>query len=134
MIVWVAVGMVTRKWFSFSLYGSVELPEYAFLACFLLSLGRTLREGGHIRIPVLYDKLPQRGKPWVDLVVDIATIAYLVLMMMVTSIQVMKSYEVGAVSYVLEWPMWAVQLLLPVGFAIFFLQFLVGMISERWRS
>lgn len=46
----------------------VELQWYLFSLVFLLGAAATLASNGHVRVDVLYGRLPRRGKVWVDLV------------------------------------------------------------------
>ena len=46
----------------------IELQWYMFSALFLLGAAYTLKEGGHVRVDVLYGRLGDRGKAWIDLV------------------------------------------------------------------
>ncbi len=45
----------------------LEGQWYLFSAVFLLAAALTLREGAHVRVDVLYGRLPERGRAWVDL-------------------------------------------------------------------
>ncbi|MDF1800939.1 MAG: TRAP transporter small permease subunit [Planctomycetota bacterium] len=46
----------------------VELSWYLFSIVFLLAAPWALRQGAHVRVDVLYGRLGQRGKAWIDLV------------------------------------------------------------------
>ena len=46
----------------------IELQWYLFSLVFLLGAAYTLRRGAHVRVDVLYGRLSERGKAWIDLV------------------------------------------------------------------
>ncbi len=46
----------------------VELQWYLFSLVFLLGAAYTLGKNGHVRVDVLYGRLGDRGKVWIDLV------------------------------------------------------------------
>jgi TRAP-type mannitol/chloroaromatic compound transport system permease small subunit len=45
----------------------LELQQYLFSALFLLSAAATLARNGHVRVDVLYTRLSQRARSWIDL-------------------------------------------------------------------
>lgn len=46
----------------------IELQWYLFSLVFLLGAAYTFRRGAHVRVDLLYGRLDERGKAWVDLV------------------------------------------------------------------
>ncbi len=46
----------------------LELQWYLFSLVFLLGAPHALRTGGHVRVDVLYEGLPARGRCWIDLI------------------------------------------------------------------
>jgi len=46
----------------------IELQWYLFSLVFLLGAAYTLRHGSHVRVDLLYGRLGERGKAWIDLV------------------------------------------------------------------
>ncbi len=46
----------------------LELQQYLFSLVFLLGAAYTLRRGAHVRVDVLYGRLSERGRAWIDLV------------------------------------------------------------------
>ena len=46
----------------------IELQWYLFSLVFLLGAAYTLRRGAHVRVDLLYGRLGERGKAWIDLV------------------------------------------------------------------
>lgn len=46
----------------------LEMQWYLFSLIFLLGAAYTLRHDGHVRVDLLYSRLSERGKAWLDLV------------------------------------------------------------------
>ncbi len=46
----------------------IELQWYLFSLLFLLGAAYALKEGAHVRVDVLYQRLSVRGKAWVDVI------------------------------------------------------------------
>ncbi len=46
----------------------LELQWYLFSLVFLLGAAYTLRRGAHVRVDLVYGRLSERGKAWIDLV------------------------------------------------------------------
>jgi TRAP-type mannitol/chloroaromatic compound transport system permease small subunit len=62
-----ATNAVIRKLFSTSSNAWLELQWYLFGAAFLLAAAYTLRENGHVRIDVLYGRVSEKTRQWIDL-------------------------------------------------------------------
>lgn len=45
----------------------IELQWYLFSAVFLLAAAGTLARDGHVRVDVIYGRLPRRNRAWIDL-------------------------------------------------------------------
>ncbi|MGH1485666.1 MAG: TRAP transporter small permease subunit [Cellvibrionaceae bacterium] len=48
--------------------GMQELEWHWFSIMFLMGLGYTLRENGHVRVDVFYDNFPRRTQSWINII------------------------------------------------------------------
>ncbi len=48
--------------------GMQELEWHWFSVMFLLGLGYTLRENGHVRVDVFYDNFPRKAQAWINII------------------------------------------------------------------
>lgn len=111
-----AFDMASNAW--------LELQWYLFAAIFLLAAGYTLKHNGHVRIDILYGRLTERGRAWVDL---IGTLFFLLpfslLMLWFSWPSFVDAFQHSEMSPdaggLLRWP---VRLLIPLGFALLALQ------------
>jgi TRAP-type mannitol/chloroaromatic compound transport system permease small subunit len=63
-----AGNAVIRKLFSISSNAWLELQWYLFGAVFMLAAAYTLQRNEHIRIDIVSNMLPKRGRDWIDVI------------------------------------------------------------------
>ena len=115
---------VTRKLFSISSNAWLELQWYLFGAAFMLAAAYTLRQNEHVRIDVLYGRVSDRTRQWIDLLGHLFFLMpFSLLMVNYLYPYVMSSYRSGEVSTnsggLIIWPAKAVLL---IGFILLSLQ------------
>lgn len=94
-----ATNAVIRKLFSVSSNAWLELQWYLFGAAFLLAAAYTLRENGHVRIDVIYGRVSERTRQWIDLLGHLFFLMPFTLLMVVYLVPyVTQSYSSGEVS------------------------------------
>jgi TRAP-type mannitol/chloroaromatic compound transport system permease small subunit len=119
-----AGNAVMRYGFNSSSNAWLEIQWYLFGLIFLLGAGYTLKHNGHVRIDLLYGRMGPRAQAWVDLLGGIVfllpmsgLIAWLGWGFFWASVSVGEtSPDAGGL---LRWP---IKLMVPVGFALLFLQ------------
>jgi TRAP-type mannitol/chloroaromatic compound transport system permease small subunit len=126
-----AFNAISRKAFSISSNGMLEIQWYLFAAVFLLCAGYTLLNNEHVRVDVLLSRLSRRKQLLVELfglIVFLMPVAVLVLALSWTPF--MDAYTSGETSSnaggLVRWP---VKLLIPVGFMLLLLQALSQVIK-----
>ena len=121
----VSAGNATVRYlFDMSSNGWLELQWYLFSAVFLLGAGYTLLHNEHVRIDLIFARLPARRRAWIDLFGGIIFLLPMAIVIMVLSWPVfIESYlrhEVSAdAGGLLRWP---AKLLVPAGFLLLSLQ------------
>jgi TRAP-type mannitol/chloroaromatic compound transport system permease small subunit len=94
-----ATNAVVRKLFSVSSNAWLELQWYLFGASFLLAAAYTLRENGHVRIDILYGRVTDRTRQWIDLLGHLFFLMPFALLMIWYLVPyVSQSYASGEVS------------------------------------
>ena len=61
-------GVQGTDFFRFSSNAFLELQWYLFSLVFLLGAAYALRHNAHVRVDLLYGRLNERGKAWIDLI------------------------------------------------------------------
>ncbi len=119
-----AGNALVRKTFDWSANALLEIQWYLFAAVFLLAAGYTLLKNEHVRIDILSARLSARARAWIDLVGGLLFLLPLALLILYHA---WPFFWVAFVSQ--EWSnnpggliVWPAKLLIPVGFALLFLQ------------
>ncbi|RDH82658.1 MAG: C4-dicarboxylate ABC transporter permease [endosymbiont of Galathealinum brachiosum] len=68
MVVVTFLVVVLRYLFDTGWIALQESISYFHSMVFLLGAAYTLKQGGHVRVDIFYDRLSQTGKAWVDLI------------------------------------------------------------------
>ncbi len=110
----------------------LELQWYMFGATVLLGAPHLLNKNGHIRVDILYAKLNDRQRAWLDLAGLLVFLLPFCYFMVIYSwpwfVEAWRNNEVSAnAGGLLRWP---VKLLLPVGFGLLSLQGLSEIIKR----
>ena len=90
---------------------------------YLIAGGFVLREGAHVRVDVIYNYLPKRGKAIVDIFTSIFFFIFMFTLLVTGWTFFHDSYEVNEVSFT-EWAIqyWPVKLALPLGAILLLIQ------------
>lgn len=118
------VNAAVRKAFNTSSNAYLEVQWYLFAAAFLLAAGYTLLQGEHVKIDVVYSRFSRRNQNWID----IFGFALFLLPMCAVILWLgtpffLQGWRSGEMSSnaggLIRWP---VYLMIPIGFALLFLQ------------
>lgn len=95
------------------------ISNYLMVAFFYLGLPVTVREGAHVAIDILYDRLPARLRPWCD---RLAALTGLMVVLAVAVGGILLTADVAGGGYAppagsaeLSWPVWTSTVLVPIG-------------------
>lgn len=102
----------------------LELQWYLFSAVFLLGAGYTLLHNEHVRIDLIFGRLPARKRAWIDLFGGVFFLLPMAIVIMVLSwplfVESYFRHEMSAdAGGLLRWP---AKLLIPIGFLLLILQ------------
>ncbi|MCC6007776.1 MAG: TRAP transporter small permease subunit [Rhodobacteraceae bacterium] len=113
---WIGINLTSNM--------SVEAQWYMFSLVFLLMAAYTLRRDQHVRVDVLYGRLSDRGRAWVNLLGGIffllpfcALIFYVSYPFVASSLRIREmSPDPGGL------PRWPIKLMIPIAFGLLTLQ------------
>ena len=126
MTLLVFVSVMGRWLFNTPVKGAVEISTYLYVLCIMLSLAYVLRVGRHIRIPLIFDRMPWRAKPWVELASNIILVVFLVVMFLGSCKLLIQSWQFRTISTTeLGIALWIPQLFVPLGLLLISLQTIV---------
>ncbi|MEY8880923.1 TRAP transporter small permease subunit [Donghicola sp. XS_ASV15] len=63
------------------LHWCIELAQFILAAYYFMGGAKTMKDGDHVRMDLLYDRLSPKGKTWIDLVTIFCLLFYLVVML-----------------------------------------------------
>lgn len=63
------------------LHWCIELAQFVLAAYYFMGGAKTMKDGDHVRMDLLYDRLSPKGKTWIDLVTIFCLLFYLVVML-----------------------------------------------------
>lgn len=101
----------------------VEFSAYLLVLVVFFGLAYTLREGSHIRVTFVLERLPEKAQYWLNLITPIMSLSFTTWLGLLTWKSMRSSFAFGATSQILtNVPIWPVQLLIPLGLALISLQ------------
>ncbi len=67
MLINVFYDVIARYLFDNVSIGMQEMEWHLFAAMFMFGIGYTLKEDGHVRVDVIYDRLSQKAQAWINI-------------------------------------------------------------------
>lgn len=116
MMLLIAAEVVARSFFSVSLQFVDEYASYTLVWVTFLGMAVALHDGALFRVGILYDRLPMLPKCVLQIVWDLLSLGFSVVMAWQCTRQVLSSYEREMVApTVIATPLWIPQLVMPIG-------------------
>jgi TRAP-type mannitol/chloroaromatic compound transport system permease small subunit len=119
-----AGNAIVRKLFDISSNAWLELQWYLFGAVFMLASAYTLQRNEHIRIDIVSNMLPARGRNWIDVIGHVFFLLPLTIVMIWRMapwvVEGIQSGEISASAGGLT--IWPARLILLLGFVLLFFQ------------
>jgi TRAP-type C4-dicarboxylate transport system permease small subunit len=123
MFVLVFTNVVTRYGLGFSIAWAEEVASFLMIWVTFLGAGLALREGRHVAIEVLQDRLPERARRGLRLVLALVILAFLALLTWLGVQFVLFGWR--SVTFVTQVPRGIPYLAVPIGCAMFALHLLL---------
>lgn len=113
-------GIIMRYIFVQPIGWSEEVIIYLMAWALLIILSPVQRDNEHIRLDMLYNRYPQKAKPFVDLFIILISLIF-VAVVIIYGLQIVESLKVTnqLSQSTLQMPLWIIRLSVPVGFALF---------------
>lgn len=120
---------ISRYFFNKSFGFSEELGKFGIVILTFMGLGYAARHHMHIEMSGVYDQLPGKFKYVVDLIINFGSFLVLGFCAYLGIQYVTHLYELGQVSTILRWPLYLTMSVIPLGFFLGALRFLIEFIS-----
>jgi C4-dicarboxylate transporter DctQ subunit len=92
-----------------------EVGPYLLLVVIFGAAAQTFRVGGHVRVDLVTAYVPRPARAWLRVVNLTLGIAFLAVVIWVTTQSALTAFRYGRVSAVLLYPLWMPMLLIPAG-------------------
>lgn len=108
--------VIGRELFNTSIYGAQKISVQATLVAAFLGLSLATGKSSHLRAESMDMLVPQRWSAGADRIGHVVSFVIFAALAVVSAQFVLETYGFGIRIAVLGWPMWPVQLVLPVAF------------------
>lgn len=134
MVLLVSYEVILRYVFKRAPMVADEFSAYLLVACIFIGLAYTMKEKGHIKVEVVVSRLAPEQAHWLRLFTLIVCLLTVGIFFWESVQLVFHSYDLGRRSQTwLLTPTYLVQIVMPIGFFLFFLQVLAE-ISKTVRG
>lgn len=134
MMAMMTAESVLRSFFNFSLMIADEFAGYFLMVAVFMGVGYCMRSHSLLRVTILYDRLPIRWRTGMQVLFDVLSLAFTLIVMHQVVRVVINSYVGGTLSISqAEIPVWIPQTIMPIGTFILILA-LVAEIARNART
>lgn len=118
LVVTMTIEVIRREVFAYSSIWGEEIVRYCFIYLCWIGSAAAVRERAHIRIDVILNYLPPRGKALIYILGDVLTLALALLALWLSVETVEISWKFGSVSHGLRVSMVWFLMAVPIGFSL----------------
>jgi TRAP-type C4-dicarboxylate transport system permease small subunit len=128
----IVTGDIIARW----LFGSptpwaMESATYLLVIATPLALAYTLKVGGHIRVPILVNRLPKIVQHWLRVITSILGLSYCAILTQLTWKQALISIKFQTTSgTAIDVTLWPFQMVIPIGLSIISLMLVLNIYNE----
>lgn len=130
------LAQIVGRWFGVVVPSAEDFAGYLLAAATFLALAPTLKAGGHVRVDLLWTRLPSRGRAAVESCVLLLGLLFAVWAAWHAGAMVVESWRFGEVaSGHVPVPLWIPQAPMAIGLAVFALALLDTALQcvSKWR-
>lgn len=129
-MVLIVVDVVGRKFFHFSVTGTSEVSQHLLIAITFLGFAFALKEGAHVDVQVVTQRLPYRAGKFCEIFASVVALCFCGCVTWLVGRQAIRAYLGNyEVMGVLHTPLYLVQMLMPIGFILFSMAFVVEILK-----
>ncbi len=123
-------NVITRSFLNFSIKAAEELSTFLVLIVTFAAVAYAARYGKHIMMTIVLDLIPYKAKKVLMIVNSVLCVVSLLFLAKISLDYVIYVFTMGRVTPALEMPAWWPVVIMPVGFALGALQFLLAFIKN----
>ena len=118
IVVLIFSGVLSRFVFHYSIAFSEELARFFFVWGSLLGAASALKTGEHGGIPLVVNRLGERGRRIVEIFVALGVISFMGYLVFMSGVSTFKSFGSGQISTTTEIPVWTINFGMMLAFLI----------------
>ncbi len=130
MMALIAVEVVLRKFFTFSIVGTVEIVAALMVITVFLAWSYTESHSGHVRVEFLVQRLGRRTQSVLSSIIILVLLGIFSIMIWQTMVYALDAWVVGLRYDTARLPVFPVRLAVPVGLSFFCLQLVQRLASN----
>lgn len=131
MMAMMTAESVLRSFFNFSLMIADEFAGYFLMVSVFMGVGYCMRSQSLLRVTIIYDRLPIRLRTAMQIVFDLLSLAFMLILIHQLVRVVINSYVGGTLSISqAEIPVWIPQTVMPIGAAVLILALLAEIVRN----
>lgn len=130
LVATMTIEVIRREVFSYSSIWGEEVVRYCFIYLCWIGAAAAVRERAHIRIDVILNYLPPRGKALIYIFGDLVMLALALLALWLSVETVQVSWTYGSVSHGLRVSMVWFLMAVPIGFSLMVLRLLQSLVRD----
>ena len=125
MMLLVSFQVLVRAWFRFQMVWTIEIIQYSLVVMAFIGAAWLLRKEGHVVMDFVLNRLNERRRNWLNAYTSIFC-ALLCLLIFYFGLTITVDYFKINYRYqgTIEFPAWMVQLIVPLGTFMLFIQFI----------
>jgi TRAP-type C4-dicarboxylate transport system permease small subunit len=102
----------------------IEVSQYLLVFVLFLTTGFLLKEGGHIQVDILYERMNPKNRLSLDIIVSVVSLIISMLLLVVSSASVVDCFQRNAFDAgILKVPKGFLLVIIPIGFIMLTLEF-----------
>lgn len=130
LVATMTIEVIRREVFAYSSIWGEEVVRYSFIYLCWIGAAAAVRERAHIRIDLILNYLPPRGRTLVYIFGDVVTLALALVMLWLAIETVEVSWKFGSVSHGLRVSMVWFLLAVPIGFGLMIFRLLQSLYRD----
>lgn len=130
LVATMTIEVIRREVFSYSSIWGEEVVRYCFIYLCWIGAAAAVRERAHIRIDVILNYLPPRGKALIYIFGDLVMLALAALALWLSIETVEVSWKYGSVSHGLRVSMVWFLMAVPIGFSLMVFRLLQSLVRD----
>ncbi|BAQ71568.1 dihydroxypropanesulfonateTRAP transporter (plasmid) [Rhodovulum sulfidophilum] len=130
LVATMAIEVIRREVFAYSSIWGEEVVRYCFIYLCWIGAAAAVRERAHIRIDLMLNWAPPRGRALLYMFGDLVTLALAVLALWLSAQTVSVSWTFGSVSHGLRVSMVWFLMAVPVGFSLMIFRLLQSLVRD----